>query len=72
MAKFRCKICHDKGFVKTVYREIVPCWNCNSDGMFDPKDCSTRRCNDPRGGGGRTCYLAADHKGSHAFQCGKD
>lgn len=72
MANYRCQKCHDKGFLRIAgTREVIPCDGCNPDGMPDTEADHTLRCGDPRGGGGRTCYLAADHKGSHAFECGK-
>lgn len=29
------------------------------------------RCGSGKGGGGRTCFLDAGHRGGHAFECGK-
>lgn len=39
---------------------------------FDPiLDMPKEHCGDPRGGGGRTCFLDAGHKGPHQFECGR-
>lgn len=71
-----CGICGDKGFV-LAGPEVIPCPNCNPDSGWEPGEYAAAlvsksgRCGNPRGGGGRTCYLAAGHNGSHFFQCGR-
>lgn len=38
--------------------------------MYDDGE-KRERCNSPRHGGGRTCYLPKGHKGGHVFECGR-
>jgi hypothetical protein len=70
-----CAVCNDKGLVLSG-EEVVPCPRCNPDSGWEPGEYENMlrekagRCGNPRGGGGRTCYLAAGHEGPHTFQCG--
>lgn len=38
---------------------------------FDPILDVKPRCDESRGGGGRTCYKPTGHKGGHAYECGR-
>jgi hypothetical protein len=82
--KYRCEVCRDKGFVieqeehaiKTMTM-VVPCPACNPDSGYAPGQYEAElvakhgRCDNGRGGGGRTCYRYKGHTGDCVFECGK-
>jgi hypothetical protein len=72
MADSGCEVCADKGFIKAGGK-LRPCPQCNSDSAYEGNYLldTKGRCGNPAGGGGRSCFLHAGHRGPHTFECGR-